>query len=87
MQTTTHAASSSTANDSIHELKWIPRAAVREADAARYIGMSREFLRQSRMHGRRAGRTPGPAFVKPGRSVLYLIADLDLWLATHRRTC
>jgi hypothetical protein len=60
-------------------------AALTERDAARYIGFSREFLRQSRSHGRREGRTPGPPFVKVQRTVRYLRADLDAWLATHRR--
>jgi hypothetical protein len=55
-----------------------------EPDAARYIGLSRSFLRHSRMDGTRGHRTPGPAFVKVGRKVLYRIEDLDAWLLAHR---
>lgn len=55
-----------------------------EKQAAPYIGMSRSFLRQSRMNGRRQNRTPGPPFLKIGRKVLYLAEDLDAWLLEHR---
>lgn len=51
-----------------------------ELEAAKYIGMSRSFLAQSRMQGNRENRTPAPPFIKIGRSVRYLIDDLDLWL-------
>ena len=55
-----------------------------EKQAAPYIGMSRSFLRQSRMNGKRENRTPGPPFLKIGRKVLYLADDLDAWLLEHR---
>lgn len=55
-----------------------------ENEAAVYIGMSRSFLAISRMEGSGEKRTPGPAFVKVGRRVIYLKADLDAWLAQHR---
>ncbi len=55
-----------------------------EKQAAPYIGMSRSFLRQSRMNGKRQNRTPGPPFLKIGRKVLYLAEDLDAWLLEHR---
>ncbi len=55
-----------------------------EKQAAPYIGMSRSFLRQSRMNGKRQNRTPGPPFLKIGRKVLYLAEDLDSWLLEHR---
>ena len=55
-----------------------------EKQAAPYIGMSRSFLRQSRMNGKRENRTPGPPFLKIGRKVLYLAEDLDAWLMEHR---
>ena len=61
------------------------RRAFAEADAAEYIGMSRSFLRQSRMDGEREKRTPGPKWVKLGRSVRYLIEDLDAWLESYRQ--
>ncbi len=55
-----------------------------EKQAAPYIGMSRSFLRPSRMNGRRQNRTAGPPFLKIGRKVLYLVEDLDTWLLEHR---
>lgn len=55
-----------------------------EKAAAQYIGMSRSFLRQARMDGKRRNRTPGPPFSKVGRRVLYLLDDLDAWLEEHR---
>ena len=62
-----------------------PRRGLSEAEAANYIGMSRSFLRQARMDGRRLNRTPGPPFTKIGRKVLYLRDDLDTWLEAHRQ--
>ncbi len=62
----------------------IPRRGLSEAEAAIYIGMSRSFLRQARMDGKRRNRTPGPPFTKIGRKVIYLKDDLDGWLEEHR---
>lgn len=56
-----------------------PRA-FSEIQAAKYIGMSRSFLAQSRMDGKRDNRTPAPPFIKIGRSVRYIKDDLDAWL-------
>lgn len=55
-----------------------------EKEASEYIGMSRSFLRQDRMNGVRINRTPGPKFLKLGRSIRYLKEDLDTWLFQHR---
>lgn len=55
-----------------------------EIEASEYIGMSRSFLRQDRMNGYRNGRTPGPVFMKLGRSIRYRKQDLDEWLNKHR---
>jgi predicted DNA-binding transcriptional regulator AlpA len=55
-----------------------------EKETAEYIGMSRSFLRQDRMNGARENRTPGPKFLKIGRSVRYMKEDLDVWLLQHR---
>ncbi len=57
----------------------IPRA-LSENKAAKYIGMSRSYLAQSRMDGPRDKRTPAPPFIKIGRSVRYLREGLDTWL-------
>ena len=46
--------------------------------------MSQSFLRQDRMNGARKNRTPGPNYVKIGRSIRYLKEDLDYWLDSHR---
>ncbi len=59
--------------------------ALTEREAAQYIAMSRSFLRQDRMNGHREGRTPGPVFLKIGRSVRYLKEDLDKWLEKFRQ--
>lgn len=61
-----------------------PRA-LTEVEASKYIGMSRSFLRQSRMEGNRSGRTAAPPFIKIGRSIRYLKDDLDNWLESFRR--
>jgi len=61
------------------------RRGLSEAEAAEYIGMSRSFLGQARMDGKRMNRTPGPAYTKIGRKVLYLKDDLDSWLEQHRQ--
>jgi len=59
-------------------------AVLNEKDTAMYIGMSTSWLRQTRMNGQIKGRTPGPPYIKIGRSVRYHIADLDAWLDEHR---
>ncbi|RXJ70495.1 DNA-binding protein [Veronia nyctiphanis] len=56
-----------------------------EQETATYIGMSRSFLRQSRMEGHRQNRTEAPPFIKIGRAVRYLKEDLDNWLDSHRK--
>ena len=55
-----------------------------EIDAAKYIGMSRSFLRQDRMNGFRERRTRGPVFIRIGRQIRYHLVDLDAWLEEHR---
>ena len=56
----------------------VPAAAMKERDAARYLGVSCAFLRSARV-----GRTTGPPFVRAGRMVLYRVAAMDEWLAAH----
>ena len=56
-----------------------------EQQAAQYIGMSQSFLRQDRMNGKREGRTPGPPWLKIGRSIRYLKKDVDKWLEQFRQ--
>jgi len=56
-----------------------------EQQAAKYLSMSRSFLRQGRMNGDRENRTPTPPYYKIGRSVRYKISDLDTWLEQFRQ--
>ena len=60
----------------------VVKRALTEQETAEYIGMSRSFLRQSRMEGNRENRTPAPPFIKIGRAVRYLREDLDVWLTS-----
>ncbi len=55
-----------------------------ETEAAHYIGMSVAYLRMDRCRGHVGHRTPGPPFLKLGRSVRYDVRDLDAWLAERR---
>jgi hypothetical protein len=54
------------------EEKSMTKIILTEKEASEYIGMSRSFLRQDRMNGYRVNRTPGPPFIKIGRSIRYL---------------
>jgi predicted DNA-binding transcriptional regulator AlpA len=56
-----------------------------EAEAARYLSMSRSFLRRSRLMADPLSGNCGPPFLKIGRSVRYLVEGLDAWLEAHRR--
>ena len=57
----------------------IKAAAVKQHEAAAYIGFSEAFLRDARL-----GRCEGPPFIRAKRSVRYLVSDLDAWLASRR---
>jgi predicted DNA-binding transcriptional regulator AlpA len=63
----------------------IDKRAYTEQETSQYIGMSRSFLRQSRMEGHRENRTIAPPFIKVGRAVRYLKEDLDKWLESHTK--
>lgn len=52
-----------------------------EAEAADYIGMSRSWLRKARMYA----NPDAVPYIKAGRAVRYLKADLDDWLTARRR--
>ena len=60
------------------------RVFMTETEAAEYIGMSCSYLRQDRMNGFRAKRTPGPPYVRLGRRIKYIQADLDAWIEQNR---
>jgi len=54
----------------------VHKRALKEIEAAEYIGFSVFYLRDCRV-----GRLgPGPKFIKAKRKVLYLREDLDAWL-------
>lgn len=59
------------------------RRCLTEKEAAHYIGMSVSFLRRDRMEGVIGNRTPGPKWLKIGRSVRYLKEELDRWLESN----
>jgi predicted DNA-binding transcriptional regulator AlpA len=54
-----------------------------EQEAAEYLCMSRSYLRQDRMNGIRRNRTPGPNYLKIGRTIRYLKEELDKWLEAY----
>ncbi len=62
----------------------IKRRLLTDPEAAAYLGMSISFLRQGRMEGRRANRSPGPPFIRMGKAIRYDIQDLDAWLSANR---
>jgi hypothetical protein len=55
----------------------ISPAVLREPHAAFYIGIAKTTLKKQRMQGR------GPAFVRMGRTIVYRLRDLDLFLETR----
>ncbi len=62
----------------------IEKRLLNEQETARYISMSRSFLRTARMDGPVGNRTVAPPFIRIGRSVRYAIDDLDSWIAENR---
>lgn len=55
-----------------------------EKEAAIYIGMSRSYLRQGRMHKTRLEPTLCPPYIRLGRTIRYVQQDLDQWILRHR---
>jgi predicted DNA-binding transcriptional regulator AlpA len=53
---------------------------LKDPEAARYIGMSESWLRQSRMRG----NPDAPPYLKISKAVRYLRTDLDDWLEERR---
>jgi predicted DNA-binding transcriptional regulator AlpA len=56
------------------------RRMLRTPGAAAYTGTSASTLEKLRLTG------GGPKYLKLGKTVVYDPADLDDWLASHRRT-
>jgi hypothetical protein len=57
--------------------------AVDENDAAKIICMSVAYLRAARLRPRTEA-SAGPPFVRLGRSVRYIVSDLERWLGDQR---
>jgi len=56
-----------------------------EAEAAKYICMSRSFLSKDRMNGYRHGHIQGPEYIKMGpKAIRYRKKDLDVWIMKNR---
>ncbi|MCZ6862485.1 MAG: helix-turn-helix domain-containing protein [Alphaproteobacteria bacterium] len=62
--------------DKDHSPRFKDPSTFKDAEVAHYIGMSESWLRQSRMRG----NPKAPPYIKIGKSVRYLKADLDDWL-------
>lgn len=55
-----------------------------DEEAANYISMSVAYLRADRSRGPVGGSTPGPPWLRLGRSIRYRKQDLDTWLSGQR---
>lgn len=55
-----------------------------EEQAATYLGVSRQFLRKSRIDGNRVNHADAPPFIRAGRMIRYSVDDLEAWIAAHR---
>ena len=60
------------------------QAVLDEIEAAAYTGLSISNLRKGRMNGKRDNYVEPPPYLKLGRRIGYLKADLDTWLLSHR---
>jgi len=55
-----------------------------EPEAASYLGVSRQFLRKSRIDGNRVNHADAPPFIRAGRMIRYDIHDLESWISAHK---
>ena len=55
-----------------------------EEQAATYLGVSRPFLRKSRIDGNRVNHADAPPFIRAGRMIRYSVDDLNAWIVAHR---
>jgi hypothetical protein len=63
----------------MHPQEYKQRKMLNASAAAEYCGSSASTFAKLRLYG------GGAAYVKLGRRVVYDPADLDVWLAQHRR--
>ncbi len=68
----------------MHSLS-VEKAFLTEIEVAEYLKMSRNFLRLARQRLKANGKSAGPPFVKMGRSVRYMRADLDAWIDQNKK--
>jgi len=61
-----------------------PQRLLTETQTCEYLSVSRSFLAKARMNGTLPGHTPGPPYIKLGRSIRYDLSDLDAWVREHR---
>lgn len=57
----------------------VERKFLTTSEAARYLGVGKSTLEKRRLTG------GGPVYAKLGRTVIYIISDLDAWVASRRR--
>lgn len=57
-----------------------------EKEAAEYLGVSRQYLRKSRVNGDRGEHGGMPPYVRIGRLIRYDIDAVDAWINGHART-
>jgi hypothetical protein len=60
-------------------LQYAPNDKLDTEGAATYCGVGKSTLEKLRLTG------GGPAYLKPTRSVVYQVSDLDAWLDRSRR--
>ena len=60
----------------------LPTAVMKTPAAAAYVGLAISTMEKGRVAGLREATPP---YLKIGRGVAYLKADLDAWLASRRR--
>jgi len=62
----------------------VKKRSLTEKEAANYIGLAPQSLREARCYGPREGHFPPPPHVKLGRCIRFLKDDLDKWLEKNR---
>jgi predicted DNA-binding transcriptional regulator AlpA len=63
----------------MHEGTFPPRKKLNTGQAAEYLSLGKSTLDKMRLAG------GGPEFIKVGARVVYDPADLDAWIARHKR--
>lgn len=61
-----------------------PTGLLTEREACKFLKVSRDFLARRRMKVLPANASPGPPYIRMGRSIKYCLADLRAWIAANR---